>query len=223
MRSTGRVAVSRSGRVLAAVVAVASTLLALPLAADGPAPGKSDSFRQLGRTVAQWDDGKIKIVVGYKWAGAHLDDPWMMLDTRISASGSDPFDIDREELALETPSGERIPIPSQATAAKGMPDMSFRIDRASVGADPLDGYFPSATRVERIGFFAVPGRDLVFGQIGVDVRILASGWLFFHSPTGKWQPGTYYLAVKNKHLDVRLPLTLPTGERKGEGGATIPW
>jgi hypothetical protein len=55
------------------------------------------------------------------------------------------------------------------------------------------------------------------------MRLLASGWLYFPSPTGKWEPGTYYLTVRNRSLDVRLPLTLPSGERRDEAGKTIPW
>jgi len=201
---------------LALLVAIAA------LVAGGETPRK-ETVRQLGRTVSQWKDDLVQIVVSYRWTGWHLDDPWMLLDTRISAVGSSSVDMDREDFSLETPSGATLQLPSQAEVAKGMPDMQFRLDRASASSDPLNGYFPSAVREERLGFFAVPGKEIVFSRVGVDNRLLASGWLFFRSPTGKWEAGTYTLVVKNKVLDIRLPLTLPSGERKDGSGSAIPW
>ncbi len=212
----------RTARTLESLLVLLALLVGLPGAAAEPEKGKN-AVRQLGRTVAQWKDDVVQVVVSYKWTGSHLDEPWMLLDSRISATGSAPFDLDREDISLEMPSGARIPLPSQVEAVKGMPDMQARLQMASVVPDPLNGYFPSAVREERLGFFEIPCTLVVFDRAGVSHRLLVTGWLLFRSPTGKWEPGTYTLVVKNKAVDVRLPFTLPSGERKDDSGASIPW
>lgn len=205
---------------LLALLALLGVPPGLAIAAGSP---ETSPVRQLGRTVAQWKDDVAQVVVSYKWTGAHLDEPWMLLDTRISAAGPAPFEVDREDISLETPSGARIPLPSQEAAAKGMPNMPFLLKVAAVAPDPLNGYFPSATREERLGFFEIPCTEVVFSRVGVSHWLLVSGWLLFESPKGKWDPGTYTLVVKNKAVDVRLPFTLPSGVRKDGSGVAVPW
>ena len=39
-------------------------------------------------------------------------------------------------------------------------------------------------------------------------RTLAYGDIYFESPKAKWEPGIYTLVIKNRDVNVRLPLTL---------------
>jgi len=168
----------------------------------------SPHVKKMGRTVSRYRDDVLLVVIGYKHAQYHLDSRWILLETCISATGSEIVEIDREDIALFGPDGTRMPLPSQKRMARGIPDLSRMLMQARVGRDPLGGYFPGRIREERLGFFCVPGEGIVFDQVTVDRDTLAWGHLFFESPKGRFEPGIYTLAIENKVAHVRLPLAL---------------
>lgn len=174
------------------------------LHADLEAP----NVKKMGRTVSRYKDDVLQVVVGYKHAHYHLDSRWILLETCISATGGQPVEIYREDVALLGPDGTRMPMPSQKKMAQGIPDLSRMLNQARVVRDPLDGYFPGRIREERLGFFCVPGEGIVFNQVTVDHETLAWGHLFFESPKGRFEPGIYTLVMENKAVHVRLPLAL---------------
>jgi hypothetical protein len=176
------------------------------------APGADDvdagpNVTRLGRTVMRWRDDVVQIVVGYRHAHAHLDKKWILLDTTLIATGR-PVDVWREDISLVTPDGTRLPLPSQRRMAVGIPDLRRMLNEAKVQRDPLVDYFPSAVREERLGFFAIPGEEIVFDKVVVNYLTLASGNLYFESPKDRWEPGIYTLVVESKTVHVRLPLAL---------------
>lgn len=174
------------------------------LHADLEAP----NVKKMGRTVSRYKDDVLQVVVGYKHAHYHLDSRWILLETCISATGGQPVEIYREDVALLGPDGTRMPMPSQKKMAQGIPDLSRMLNQARVVRDPLGGYFPGRIREERLGFFCVPGEGIVFNQVTVDHETLAWGHLFFESPKGRFEPGIYTLVMENKAVHVRLPLAL---------------
>jgi hypothetical protein len=188
--------------VLAGLVALC---LAAPAGADvegGP------NVKRLGATVMRWKDVTLQVVVGYKHAQLHLDKKWILLDTCLTAADGKPVEVWREDVSLLTPDGTRIPLPTQRRMAQGIPDVRRMLEEAKVQKDPLAGYFPSAVVAERLGFFAIPGEDIVFDKVTVNSRTLAQGPLFFPSPKDNWAPGIYTLVIESKDVHVRLPLTL---------------
>jgi hypothetical protein len=168
----------------------------------------SANVKKLGRTVARFRDDTLQVVVGYKHAHVHLDSQWILLQTCLSSSGSQPVEIFREDVSLILPDGTRVPLPSQKKMAQGLPDLRRMLNQARVIRDPLGGYFPGCTREERLGFFAVPGEQIVFDRVTVSHDTLAWGDLFFDSPKGRFEPGIYTLVIENKLAHVRLPLAL---------------
>jgi hypothetical protein len=169
---------------------------------------ESQNVKKLGRTVSRFKDEALQVVVGYKHAQLHLDSRWILLEMCISASGSQPVEIFREDVALILPDGTRVPLPSQKRMAHGLPDLRRMLSQAGVMRDPLGGYFPGRTREERLGFFAVPGEQIVFDRVTVSRDTLAWGNLFFESEKGRFDPGIYTLVMENKLAHVRLPLAL---------------
>jgi hypothetical protein len=169
---------------------------------------ESANVKKLGRTVVRFRDDRLQVVVGYKHAQFHLDSPWILLETCLSASGNQPVEIFREDVSLILPDGTQVPMPSQKKMAKGLPDLRRMLNQARVIRDPLGGYFPGRTREERLGFFAVPGEQIVFDRVTVNHDTLAWGDLFFESPKGRFEPGIYTLVLENKFAHVRLPLAL---------------
>ena len=163
---------------------------------------------RLGKTVMRWRDETVQVVVGYKHAQAHLDHKWILLDTYLSARSSKPVEVWREDVSLVTPDGTRLGLPSQRRMAEGIPDLRRMLNEAKVQREPLGGYFPGAVREERLGFFAIPGEDIVFDRVTVNWQTVAWGDLYFESPKAAWEAGIYTLVIKNKDVNVRLPLTL---------------
>lgn len=169
---------------------------------------ESANVKKLGRTVIRFRDDWLQVVVGYKHAQLHLDSRWILLETCLSASGNQPVEIFREDVSLILPDGTRVPMPSQKKMAQGLPDLRRMLIQARVMRDPLGGYFPGRTREERLGFFAVPGEQIVFDRVTVNRDTLAWGDLFFESPKGRFEPGVYTLVLENKLAHVRLPIPL---------------
>jgi hypothetical protein len=184
---------------------MAAVLLAAPAAAD---VGGGPHVERLGRTVMRWRDDTVQVVVGYKHAQTHLDDKWILLDAYLTARGNRPVEVWREDVSLLMPDGTRLPLPSQRRMAHGVPDLQRMLGQAKIQRDPLGGYFPGAVCEERLGFFAVPGEDIVFDKVTMNMRTLARGHMFFESPNARWEPGIYTLVIENRDIHVRLPLAL---------------
>lgn len=182
----------------------AALCLAIPVAADVEGP----NVKRLGRTVMRWKDDTLQLVVGYRHAQLHLDKKWILLDTYLIATGSKPVEVWREDVSLLMPDGTRLPLPTQRRLAEGIPDLRRMLHEAKVQRDPLGGYFPGAVHEERLGFFTVPGEDIVFDKATVNMQTVAWGDLYFESPKGRWEPGIYTLVIESKNVHVRLPLAL---------------
>ncbi len=217
---------SRLERFLPAVVF--GTLLAMagvPGAADAQTSSPQGQVKQLGRTVMQYKDGVIHLVIGYRYSSTHLDEPWMLLDTNLTATSGKAFSVAREDVLLITPDGKELTLPSQKTFGKEFTDIQRVLQAAKPSRDPITGYFPSVRFEERLPFFTVPGQGTVRDEFSASFTYLISGDLYFQSPKGKFDPGLYTLVIKNKDVDVKLPFQLPGTELKKEEKdvKTVPW
>jgi len=177
-------------------------------ALTGAADLEGPHVKRLGRTVMRWSDDAVQVVVGYKHASAHLDRKWILLDVFVTSASNRPVEIWREDVALALPDGTRVQMPSQRRMAEGVPDLRRVLNEAKVTRDPLGGYFPFTDWEERLGFFAVPGEDIVFDKVTVNARTLAWGYVFFEAPKERWEKGVYTLVIENRDVHVRLPLPL---------------
>lgn len=184
-----------------ALVLAASCSLAAATDLEGP------NVKRLGNTVVRWKDDAVQVVVGHKHAGLHLDRKWILLEVGVTATSNRPIEVFREDVALLLPDGQRLQMPSQRRMAEGLKDLRRVLNEAKVARDPID-YFPFANREERLGFFAVPGEQIVFEKVTVNALIVAYGYVFFESPRDRWEPGIYTFVIQNRDAHVRLPLPL---------------
>lgn len=197
----------RLGSIILALVALGASANA--------APPTEPVVKHLGRTVVGYRDGLIRIVLGYRWADqTFAKASWIFLEAGVTSAGNKPVEINREDVSLLAPDGTRIPLPSQKRMAEGIPDLQWMLQKAQVSRDPIDGYFSSATKFQRIGLFAVPGSEVTFDQFSVAPNLLAQGDLYFEAPKGTFAAGTYTFVVKNKDLDVKIPFKLPAESLK---------
>ena len=189
---------------LAAGFAVAGSAFAAP---DAP------PVRRLGKTVVQHRDDNVRVVLSWRYANQTFEkEPWLLLELAFASEGP-PVNLNREDVSLLTPAGERLPLPSQKRLAEGL-DVRWVEQKASVARDPVTGYFPSQRLEQRVPFFTWPGGPVVIDEIGGGPTMLTRGDIFFESPSGAWKPGTYTLVLKNKWMSVELPFALPADDPK---------
>lgn len=205
-----------------------TAILALTaLAGSAVAAEKAAPVKRLGKTVVRYQDDAVKAVLSWRFANQTFDkEPWLLLELAFAAEGK-AVNLNREDVALLGPDGERIPLPGQKRFAEGVRDPLQVVRRASVARDPLDNYFSRPTQFESLRFFTVPGGSVVQDEASGGPSWLIQGDLFFEAPTGVWKPGNYTLVLKNKTMDVALPFSLPAGELKKDSKKgdekVVPW
>ena len=203
-----------------AAAAVLSVLLVAsePLAASEP-------VRILGKYAVQYKDTVVHLALSHRYS-SNRPGGWLVLEAGLTAAGNTPVEVTREDVTLVMPGGTELPLPSQKLMADDLRDARRVFQEASLMADPLEGYFPVHTRLERIAFFAVPNEQIVFDQVTVDRQTLAMGYLFFKAPEGAFPEGRYRLRVFNKWVDAELPFHIPEepSKKKSKGDdKTVPW
>jgi len=169
---------------------------------------ESKYVKRLGERVLQYKDDVVQLVVGYRYAANSLNQKWILLDTYLTPVWNRPLAFQREDFTLVTPDGTRLNLPTQKRFAEDLSDVQ-RVERlAAIQADPLEGYFPFRRSSEPIRFFVGPGDGVVRPELVVSTLQMAHGPLYFASPKATWEPGIYTLVVKNKDVDLKLPLPL---------------
>jgi hypothetical protein len=192
---------SKRARVLGVVFLIAGS-------AFGGDALESKYVRRLGERVLQYKDDVIQLVVGYRYAANSLKQKWILFDTYLTPVWNRPLSFEREDFTLVMPDGTRLNLPTQKRFAEDVSDVQ-RIERlAAIQADPLEGYFPFRRSSEEIKFFVGPDGGVVRPELVVSTLQMAHGSLYFASPKGTWEPGIYTLAIKNKDVDLKLPLPL---------------
>src|SRR5450759_2583568 len=58
---------------------------------------------RLGKTVVQYNDHTIQVVIGYRYASTHLNSRWIFLDTFLSAEPGKSIEFAREDIQLVLP------------------------------------------------------------------------------------------------------------------------
>ncbi|MBK6403810.1 MAG: hypothetical protein IPN03_04740 [Holophagales bacterium] len=199
-------------------------LASVVFAASAAAAPATSPVKRLGKTVIQHQDENVKAVLSWRYASQTFEkEQWLLLELAFAAEGK-AVNLDREDVSLLTPGGERLGLPGQKRLAEGLKDVRWVVQKASVARDPLTGYFSRQTLEQRLPFFAIPGEQIVQDEIGGGPTTLTRGDLFFEAPSGAWKAGRYTLVLENKTMKVELPFNLPADEAKKDAdGKTVPW
>jgi hypothetical protein len=207
-------------------ISLLATAALAAFACSAVAAPAGSPIKRLGKTVVQHKDGNVRAVLSWRYANQTFEkEAWLLLELAFASEGP-AVNLNREDVTLLTPSGERLPLPAQKRLAEGM-DVRWVEKKASVARDPITDYFPSQRLEQGIPFFTYPGGPVVLDEIGGGPTMLSRGDIFFESPAGVWKPGAYTLVLKNKWMSVELPFTLPADDpkkaEKGADGKTVPW
>jgi hypothetical protein len=211
------------------LVTVIFTLAAAGLA-HGEEPGEKPLLERKGRYVFQWKDDTFQLELGTRYASTKMGSPWIMLPVCMSGVGQKkPIRIDREDITLNVPGGTAVNLASQKALAEANPDLRKLYLEANIKQDPLEGYFIGQTDQQPLQFFSPPNQTVVYDQVTVDWHMLSCGYLFFHAPNDKAEPGRYSLNIYNKDVDAKLPFTLPAPDdfskkgKKAKDDKSVPW
>ncbi len=173
------------------------------------AAAQEDEFyphtRERGRAAVEYDDDEIHVVAAYYYSQRQHDSPWLLIEAAVSAERV--MDIHRDEIRLVMPDGRELPLATQRRFARDIRQTRLLLQNASVTRHGIGGYF-KRDQGSLMRFFALPFQGIVHDFFVVDTWQMALGDLFFVSPTGVWDPGTYSLVIEHEDVRAALPIRL---------------
>jgi hypothetical protein len=187
-------------------LALCGAALALGLEAASAQQEFSSANKQRGRAVVEFRDPDIHIVAAYNYSQRNHESRWLMLETAVSAD--EPIKVERSDIALRTPQGREIPLSTQRRLGEDVGRITQLLQNATAVNHDVTSYFVQRDRIEPMKLFRLPFDDVVHNSFVVDQNRVAAGRLFFESPTGAWEDGTYALIVRHEDGTAELPVHL---------------
>jgi hypothetical protein len=166
----------------------------------------SSANKSLGRAAVEYRDADAQIVAAYYYSQRNHESRWLMLEAGVSTTESNT--IERSAIALRTPQGREIPLASQRRIGADVPRIEQLLQNATVLSHNVASYFVQRDRIEDMSLFTLPFGPVVHDSFVVDRHRVAVGRLFFESPTGAWERGTYALIVRHEKGTAELPIHL---------------
>lgn len=164
------------------------------------------SIKKLGQAAVQFKDKDTQVVAAYYYSQRNHDSRWLYIQAALSTTKETI--IHRNEIVLRTPQGREIPLATQTRIGEDVKRVEQLLQNASVQSHNVASYFPQQDRVEDMQMFRLPFGPVVHNEFIVDRDRIAVGPLFFESPTGAWEKGTYALVVRHKNGTAELPINL---------------
>lgn len=166
----------------------------------------SSANRNVGRAAVEYSDADAHIVAAYYYSQRNHESRWLMIEAGVSTTASNT--IDRSAIALRTPQGREIPLASQRRIGEDVPRIQQLLQNATVLSHNVASYFVQRDRIESMSLFTLPFGPVVHDSFVADRHRVAVGPLFFESPTGAWEDGTYALIVRHSEKVAELPIHL---------------
>ena len=189
------------------VAAVACILVATGCATSSLTSPDTAVVEQLGQAVVRAGSGDLWAVVDYRYAAQSLGSEWLIVEVAVTAADGRRFRLGRSDIFLRTPSGARIPLPSQAEFSLAYNDLRGAFRHAGVAASPLQAYMPTNRRPCEFQFFAIPGSGITFDEVEINDRRACQARLPFLVPGGV-QAGRWVLGIDLAESELRIPFDL---------------
>jgi hypothetical protein len=176
-------------------------------AATGPLAQEQlfPNTKQRGRATVEYKDDKLQVVANYDYSQRRHESSWLLID--VAASSRYPAVINRDDVALITPSGSRLMVAGQARFLEDSQIVTKLVQNATIWRRQLDSYFNQRARNDRFQFVALPGNGLALDSTVLDDDRVTIGEIFFETRRG-WEAGTYRLVIDLKDAHAALPITL---------------
>ena len=193
----------RPSWLLSAWVFCAALTVAAPVAAQKEF---SSANRKIGNAAVEYRDKTIHVVAAYYHSQRNHDSRWLLIESALSTT--DNSIIKREDIVLRTPQGREIPLATQTRVGEDVKRVEQLLQNAKVQTHPVASYFNERDRIEDMKMFRLPFGPVVHNEFVADRNHVAVGPLFFESPTGAWEKGTYALVVRHPKGVAELPINL---------------
>ena len=204
-------------------VSALSIVAILPLALASLAAFQAQTPRELfpnttdqGRAAIEFDDDQLHVVAAYYHSQRHHDSRWLLIEMAVSARQGTR--ISRETITLITPDGRPVRVASQSAFARDIPRVRSLLLRAETTRHGITGYFRKL-RLRNFRLFTLPFQGVAYDVFDVDSWQIAWGDLFFASPTGAWEAGTYSLVVEGTGTLGRCCRSIWSDARSGSLGS----
>jgi len=182
---------------LAVVVACETTSLA---------PADPPVVERLGPTLVRSGNSQVWAVLDFRFAAGNLGSDWMIVDLAVTAADRRSVRVRRGGIFVRTPTGTRIPLPSQAEYLRVHSQLQSALRRADVAASPMWAYFPRDRRQCDFQFFASPG-GTVYNDVEINDHRVCGERLVFQIPGGV-QPGRWVVGIDLEESQLRIPFDL---------------
>jgi hypothetical protein len=166
----------------------------------------SSANRKIGNAAVEYRDKAIHIVAAYYHSQRNHDSRWLLIESALSTT--EDTVIKRESIALRTPQGREIPLATQRRVGEDVKRVEQLLQNAKVQTHNVASYFNQRDFAEDMKLFRLPFGGVVHDEFVTDRDHVAVGPLFFESPTGAWEKGTYTLIVRHSKGAAELPITL---------------
>jgi hypothetical protein len=169
-------------------------------------PTDTPGVERLGQYILKQFGPELWVVLGYRFANSQLGEEWMILEVGFSSPNGQNATVKRENVFLMSPSGDKIPLPSQKEFNDAYGALRPVIANANVDRDPLD-YFPPSRIECAVQFYVTPGGGVSFDEVTVNDKRGCYGRLYVKVPGGI-QSGRWVLGVDLEESDIRIPFEL---------------
>jgi hypothetical protein len=166
----------------------------------------SSANRKLGKAAVQYRDKAIQMVAAYYYSQQNHDSRWLLIQAGLSTEEEQV--IERDAIVLRTPQGREITLASQRRVGEDVKRVEQLLQNASAVSHNVASYFNQRNEVESMKLFTLPFGPVVHNNFISDRYRVALGPLFFESPTGAWERGTYALVLRHAKGTAELPIHL---------------
>ncbi len=188
-------------------VGVAAALVAcLACETTSLAPVDPPVTENLGATLVRSGNAQVWAVLDFRFAAGNMGNDWMIIDLAVTAADRRSARVTRDGIFVRTPTGTRVPLPSQAEYMVVHSQLQSALRRADVASSPMWAYFPRDRRPCDFQFFAGAG-GTTYDQVEVNDRRVCGERLVFQIPGGV-QPGRWVVGIDLEESELRIPFDL---------------
>ena len=163
-------------------------------------------IRQYGRAIIQYRSDEVSAVASYEYSQRNHDGAWLLIEFALQAT--ERIAIHRSQLTLIGPDERTYQMATQPQFLDDQQTLTRLLQNARVWRRALEPYFVSRPAKQTIRFFSTPGGGVIHDSAVTNLEEVATGDLFFKSPDGKWNAGTYRLVLNHEKAKAELPITL---------------
>jgi hypothetical protein len=140
------------------------------------------------------------------------DKQWVVLEMALSGGRRRDVKVQRENITLRTPEGERVALASPGEVGDAWGELNAFVQRYGVSRAPME-YRIGDREPCNLPFYATPpGSATISDTVFVNDRDFCRGLIYFRLD-GFVQPGRYALVVETDETQVGIPFELESAVR----------